>query len=1527
MKNVLIRALMAKKRFVLIASVVTLFIGSVYATPVDPNRALNVAEQFMPSQPTSKRNVKGTPQQLSEIVYTHYMPQSGRPAIYVVNINGGFALISADDVAHPVLGYNYGKPWPTNVDSIAPSVKGFLDDLAAQMEAASEHPQDAATAAEWRQPGRSANRAPRRTTADSSLPDSVGPLLTTTWDQGQYYNAMCPVDQNAPFGYDGHVPTGCVATAMAQIIKYWGDRDTIRTRGIHSYDCNYGNLCVNYDSTSYDFAHMPNQLTAQSTQQEIDAVAKLMYECGVAVNMGYGISESGTNIYDIRSALINNYKYSSRLQYAEKNRMKDRDWVKIISREIANSRPVLYSGNGKMGGHLFVCDGYKDHEFFHFNFGWNGRGDGWFLVNSISPREDMDFNSQQAALLEISVATDADTTSIYAQCSENSPHDCFVISEATDLYNIMANIIYPYTNFNAYDYTITFIPSDSTKQLVLYIMEDVGWDVRIYDGATTTSQLRELLNSGGYYYHVDKSPVVSTQHALTIKFESYIFNTSIHFLVMEDDGCRMPTGLYRMNYDNTRVDLIWDANEVNNLWQVEYGEANFAHGEGTTLLSSTNIATITNLEPLKVYDFYVRAVCDSNQYGIWSVPLTYSLNQQYWPDFVTEKPNGYLEEENGDISISTAEGLAWLSRLSNDKYVTHPETFENRCVKLIANINLGEHNWLPISTFKGVFDGQGYVIDSLISVDFTIMPQSGGLMDEVSDAEIRNVIITNCSIVVKKSRTSGIANSAYNTHVYNCFVSGDFLSDGSSAIINSAINTTIINCGAICSYINKESSYSAGICSFIEQGKILNCYSSVRINSLTPQLVSGICSSSYKSEVSNCYASYYLSSDYQINKWVYESYLSNLSYFIYDNNEWQTLDSIEFENATTNNLLEVLNNGVEMYNISHLKLWELDTSGVYDGLPVLSNIAYTPICPNTNSFTLRNIFKDGRLGIEISINNEDSVPFYELQYGVLFYEGSHDIDSIRFDTIYSSIDTLYGFENGNKYIFKIRPYCDEIHHGAWSDEKSIIFDIPYWTDVVTSQPDSYIENANGEIFISSAEGLAWLCSVVNGFNNQLGTDLSGKTVILQNDINMQGYKWQPLSSCQSCLFDGGGHTIEGLYIKEQTDYVGFFANLNNSTIKNIQFRNAMIKGHYYAGSVCGYGAKNHFLNTYVETATVEAYHHAGGLAGFLEFSLIDNCGCTGIISADNSFAGGVSGGLFNNSTIRNTYSSCAVSTYSYAGLFIGESYDARIENCYVRGDLDVFIFGGGILGTSRDILLKNIYTTFSSDALGYLVNNESPLGVTTGYNLAIQVENFYFPSGSSIPQIGTNDTLAILGLGVYSFIDTASYNTESNIQAFSQPVTIAETPYTDLLSALNAWVDANNNEGKYLHWIADTANINGGFPILAEPTKYVVTFQDWDGTVLQRDTLYEGIMPAYKGETPIKPATAEYTYTFAGWMPEVVPVTEDATYMATYMAVPNVITDIENPYQRDIPQKVLIDNTIYILRDGKTYTLQGQEVK
>ncbi len=1227
---------------------------------------------------------------------------------------------------------------------------------------------------------------------------------------------------------------------------------------------------------------MPNQLTAQSTQQEIDAVAKLMYECGVSVNMGYGAWESGTNIYDIRSALVNNFRFSSHIQYAEKNRMRESDWVETISKELANERPVLYSGSGNSGGHMFVCDGYKNDEFFHFNFGWNGRGDGWFLLNSISPRENMDFNSQQTALLEISVATAADTTSIYAQYSEKSIHDYFVISEPIDLYNIMAKVVYPYSNYGTYysGHSITLIPSDTTKQLVLYIMDEVRSDVRIFDGTTTTNLLRELVNNGGYYKHIDKSPVVSTKHAITIKFESNELIRSIHFLVMEDDGCRIPTGLNISSSNGNQV-LEWDASDVNNLWQVEYGEKDFTHGNGVLVTSLTN-SLIVNLQPLEVYDIYVRSVCDSNQYGLWSTPLTYAISQQYWTDVVTEKPDGFVEDESGDILISTAEGLAWLSRLSNDRYVSQPETYANRCVKLTADINLARYNWLPIATFKGVFDGQGHIIDSLKSVDFSGMQASGGLMNILNNAEVRNITMIYCNVHAV-GMAAGIASCLFNSRMYNCFVSGEFLSTTTSGslLVGRSMQSQIINCGAIGTVA--AGSYTAGICGEMEDGKIVNCYSSVRLKPLTPHLSGGICAWNPRSVVSNCYANYYLSSEYNISPWVNESYLSDLSFFNYENNEWKTLKSIEFESVTTNNLLEVLNKGIEKYNNFGLRYWELDTTERFDGLPVLSSNVYVPLCPNIDSISLHNIRKGDTCGLEISIEYPEEVMFYEVQYGILVNAGGHDVDSILYDTLYSLIDTLYGLIEGKNYIIKIRPFCDSIHHGAWSDEVSIVFDRPYWTDVVTSQPDGYIENEKGEIIISSAEGLAWLCSVVNGLNGQSGTDLSGKKVFLEADVNIGQYKWYPLTSGSSLLFDGQNHIIEGLYVNETEDNVGFFSTLNQSTIQNVVFENAVITGHEHAGTVCGTAKKSNITNVYVNSY-VYAFKYAGGIAGDVTSCTINRCGSKGIVSVGYNNAAGLASWI-GSSAVLNSYSNCTIYANNVAGLFLGTTGGGTtVENCYVNGILHARMWCGGIFAdTHNAALFKNLYTTFKSDELGYLINNESPWGIICGYNYAMGAQNIYFPQGSAIPLIGTNDSLAYAGSGTYSFVDTASFDLESNIQAFSQPVTIAETSYNDLLSALNAWVDANNNEGKYLHWIADTANINGGFPILAEPRKYIVTFQDWDGTTLSAQLWEEGATP--NCTEPTRPATAHYTYTFAGWTPEIVAVTGEATYVAQYDSV------------------------------------------
>ncbi|MBO7589834.1 MAG: C10 family peptidase [Bacteroidaceae bacterium] len=210
-------------------------------------------------------------------------------------MNDAFVIVSADDIAHQILGYSLSKNWPVSKDGtieLPAHIKSFFDDLASQIEAAIDTEPKQVPDEDWTD---SRSRSPMR--APTNLPDSVGPLLTTTWDQGQYYNALCPKDENGP---DGHVYTGCIATAMAQIIKYWSAPNP--GLGTHTFETNYGELTVNYESSTYDFDNMPSILTESCSQQQISEVAKLMYNCCVAANMNYGATESNNTYNDLVDA-------------------------------------------------------------------------------------------------------------------------------------------------------------------------------------------------------------------------------------------------------------------------------------------------------------------------------------------------------------------------------------------------------------------------------------------------------------------------------------------------------------------------------------------------------------------------------------------------------------------------------------------------------------------------------------------------------------------------------------------------------------------------------------------------------------------------------------------------------------------------------------------------------------------------------------------------------------------------------------------------------------------------------------------------------------------------------------------------------------------------------------------------------------------------------------------------------------------------------------------------------------------------
>ena len=181
----------------------------------------------------------------------------------------------------------------------------------------------------------------------------VSPLLTTTWDQGCYYNALCPSDPSGIYTC-GHVYTGCVATAMSQIMKYHNFPP--QGVGSHSYeDPPYGLQNADFGNTNYNWSSMPNNVTNSNTP-----VATLMYHAGVSVNMQYSTSGSGAYNENVPYALMNYFNYNPEIVIQYKSNFSHlEDFKNLIRTDLNQQLPVYYSGSNPSEGHAFVCDGYR----------------------------------------------------------------------------------------------------------------------------------------------------------------------------------------------------------------------------------------------------------------------------------------------------------------------------------------------------------------------------------------------------------------------------------------------------------------------------------------------------------------------------------------------------------------------------------------------------------------------------------------------------------------------------------------------------------------------------------------------------------------------------------------------------------------------------------------------------------------------------------------------------------------------------------------------------------------------------------------------------------------------------------------------------------------------------------------------------------------------------------------------------------------------------------------------------------------
>ena len=375
-----------KPNKVLLLAAAVLMLGTAVAAPVNPKRAARVAQNFY----ASLSGVKGNATLTATPAEWQYK------GIYLfAAAEGGFVLVAADDAVRPILGYS--TTGTLDPDTLPPALQQWLHAYQQEIDAVanSQFSNLNSQFPEWY--ALENNLMPKD--GDTT---GVAPLLTTYWDQTYPYNGYCP----------GGSATGCAATAQAQVMNFW--QYPAFGMGSHSYThASYGEQKADFGHTLYDWANMPAQANYNSPMEQKEAVATLMYHCGVSLEMQYDPSGSAAaglagieGIPSIDNSLKDYFGYSAEMRVVHREFYTKDQWRDMLIAELDLGHPIVYTGSGDAGGHGFVCDGYDSRGYMHFNFGWSGRGDGFFPVDSISPgvggvggNGTYTFNDNNAALL------------------------------------------------------------------------------------------------------------------------------------------------------------------------------------------------------------------------------------------------------------------------------------------------------------------------------------------------------------------------------------------------------------------------------------------------------------------------------------------------------------------------------------------------------------------------------------------------------------------------------------------------------------------------------------------------------------------------------------------------------------------------------------------------------------------------------------------------------------------------------------------------------------------------------------------------------------------------------------------------------------------------------------------------------------------------------------------------------------------------------------------------------------------------
>lgn len=626
--------------------------------------------------------------------------QMEKLGFYVFNMTdkGGFVIVSNESETTPILGYSETGSIELDPDKMPENMRNWLQGYADEIAWLQKQENYGKKKVE------SVNKARTRTAAKQPITNTI---LTTRWNQSAPYNNQCPI-----YSDNNRAVTGCVATAIAQVMKYheWPKYEAMPTDQSHlqaipaytteSYEIAMSSLSAIY---TFDWDNMSNTYTGSETGATADAVAQLMLYCGCSVEMDYGPSSASTTI-NVANALKKYFDYNNTtVTCVQRSLYTYANWIELIYHELYEGRPVIYGGQSSRGGHEFVCDGYENREgtdYFHINWGWGGKSDDYYVLSSLNPyagqgiggsSSDDGFHYGQDAVIGIQPK---DGTGSIADISINNvdlalngvtfsayPTQDKEVTAYIDLKNNSSDVWDGDIGIRVYYY------SDNTW----YYVDDISNDFLIpANTLSTICQLTFIPEHSGLYGVKVYRP---SETAGYLKWIGYTNNGSPTTLTVEPPSAILaPQNLTVSEITPTSAQISW-TNIENATYNLQYGVA--VEGNATT----TKWLQYDNGE----YDQNISFGYDETTWGVMypgSMVTGNKLTKVAFYENDENKDKITLKIYSGGTNAPDTDRLLYsdeISPLGNGFHGFHEVTFESPVI-----ITSGDNLWITL-TEKGTY--------------------------------------------------------------------------------------------------------------------------------------------------------------------------------------------------------------------------------------------------------------------------------------------------------------------------------------------------------------------------------------------------------------------------------------------------------------------------------------------------------------------------------------------------------------------------------------------------------------------------------------------------------------------------------------------------------------------------------------------------------------------------------------------------------------------------------------------------------